>query len=112
MKTKKNKLINLLKNAVLFFSISLLLWNCEKEDFSLNDQPNTEINNGKSWFNKNHSSSLEKNNYYLESLDWNKISTLNDIYYIPFKNSSIFFEFKDKKNKVIKTRKITPYIIL
>lgn len=32
MKMKKNKFINLLKIGILFFGISLLLWNCEKED--------------------------------------------------------------------------------
>lgn len=32
MKTKKSKVINLLKFGILFLSISLLLWNCEKQD--------------------------------------------------------------------------------
>jgi hypothetical protein len=31
MKTKKNKVTNLLKTGILFFGISLLLWNCEQE---------------------------------------------------------------------------------
>lgn len=31
MKKNKNKFINLLKTGILFFGISLLLWNCEQE---------------------------------------------------------------------------------
>tara|TARA_B110001450_G_scaffold103304_1_gene97813 strand:+ start:436 stop:2022 length:1587 start_codon:yes stop_codon:yes gene_type:complete len=32
MKSKKNKLTNLLKTGILFFGISLLLWNCQTEN--------------------------------------------------------------------------------
>jgi hypothetical protein len=32
MKRKKNKLVNLLKTGILFFGVSVLLWNCEKEE--------------------------------------------------------------------------------
>ncbi len=32
MKKNKNKLTKLLKIGILFFGISLLLWNCEKEE--------------------------------------------------------------------------------
>jgi hypothetical protein len=32
MKSKKNKLTNLLKTGILLFGISLLLWNCENEE--------------------------------------------------------------------------------
>ena len=32
MKKKKNKLTNTLKIGILFFGVSLLLWNCEKEN--------------------------------------------------------------------------------
>ena len=38
MKMRKNKLINFLKTGILFFGISLLLWNCEKEEFLENPQ--------------------------------------------------------------------------
>ncbi|MDC1432189.1 hypothetical protein N8201_03795 [Polaribacter sp.] len=31
MKMNKNKLANLLKTGILFFGISLLLWNCDKD---------------------------------------------------------------------------------
>lgn len=44
MKKKKNKLIKLLKTGILFFGISLLLWNCEKDDFlPLEDKKNEKI---------------------------------------------------------------------
>lgn len=33
MKTEKNKLKNRLKIGILFLGISLLLWNCEKDEF-------------------------------------------------------------------------------
>jgi hypothetical protein len=35
MKSKKNKLTNLLKTGILFFGISLLLWNCENQNESI-----------------------------------------------------------------------------
>ena len=36
MKTRKNKLFNFLKFGILFFGITVLLWNCKKEDFESN----------------------------------------------------------------------------
>jgi len=36
MKMKKNKLAKLLKIGILFFGISLLLWNCEKDEIISN----------------------------------------------------------------------------
>jgi hypothetical protein len=38
MKTKKNKSTKLLKIGILFFGISLLLWNCEKDENSHDHQ--------------------------------------------------------------------------
>jgi hypothetical protein len=35
---KKNKLTNLLKSGILFFGISLLLWNCEKENIDIKQE--------------------------------------------------------------------------
>ena len=35
MKSKKNKLTNLLKTGILFFGISLFLWNCENQNESI-----------------------------------------------------------------------------
>lgn len=40
MKKNKNKLTKLLKIGILFFGISLLLWNCEKEDINLKTENN------------------------------------------------------------------------
>jgi hypothetical protein len=35
MKTKRKKLTNFLKLGILFFGISLLLWNCENQNESI-----------------------------------------------------------------------------
>jgi hypothetical protein len=43
MKNRKNKLINFLKTAVLFFGISILLWNCEKEEINFSEKKIIEI---------------------------------------------------------------------
>lgn len=40
MKTKKNKLTNFLKIGVFLFGISLLLWNCEKEEILIEQETN------------------------------------------------------------------------
>ena len=54
MKSKKNKLTNLLKTGILFFGISLLLWNCEKDnsnDFISENQSSISIEKIKTQFN-------------------------------------------------------------
>ena len=45
MRTRKNKLISLLKIGVLLFGISLLLVNCEKETTFLQEIHNSEKSN-------------------------------------------------------------------
>ena len=45
MKSKRNKLTNFLKLGILFFGISILLWNCEKETFIPSEEIIAETNN-------------------------------------------------------------------
>ena len=51
MKTKKNKLTNFLKIGILFFGISLLLWNCEKEEIISNPNQSNLLSKLQSKFN-------------------------------------------------------------
>jgi hypothetical protein len=54
MKSKKNKLTNLLKTGILLFGISLFLWNCQTEnsnDFTSENQPSISIEKIKTQFN-------------------------------------------------------------
>ncbi|WP_218597896.1 hypothetical protein [Polaribacter sp. NJDZ03] len=53
----KNKSINLFKLGILFFGISLLLWNCEKEENQL-VQENTVSEQLQKIFNQNDFSNL------------------------------------------------------
>ena len=66
MKSKKNKLTNLLKTGILFFGISLLLWNCEKnetlEELNLQESElkTVPIENSMSFFKTIHNNTLSK----------------------------------------------------
>ena len=54
MKSRKNKLTNLLKTGILLFGISLFLWNCQTEnsnDFTSENQPSISIEKIKTQFN-------------------------------------------------------------
>ncbi len=52
MRTKKNKFINLLKTGVLLLSISLFLWNCEKDELITENLVTTNPNDGLSEVSK------------------------------------------------------------
>ena len=83
MKTRKNKLINLLKTGILFFGILVLLWNCEKE---------------------NH---LEDNQIQLANINANKV----DIKNITIVNNFLKGKFKSKvqaKSSINSNAIITP----
>lgn len=71
MKTKKNKLIKLLKIGLLFFGISLLLWNCEQEKLIEEQQIENNINplftEIQNQFNKR---DFEKTIPYKYEVDW------------------------------------------
>lgn len=51
MKNKKNKITNLLKIGILFFGVSLLLWNCEKDEFTSNPNQSNLLSKLQSEFN-------------------------------------------------------------
>jgi hypothetical protein len=64
MKTKKNKLTNILKIGILFFGISLLLFNCEKDN-EINEFHNVSANN--------------KLDYTLEKIGYSELLTDQEI---------------------------------
>lgn len=64
MKTKKNKLTNILKIGILLFGISLLLFNCEK-DYEINEPFNVSVNN--------------KLDYTLEKIGYSELVTDQEI---------------------------------
>ncbi|PQJ74430.1 hypothetical protein [Polaribacter gangjinensis] len=51
MKNKKNKITNLLKIGILFFGVSLLLWNCEKDEFTSHPNQSNLLSKLQSEFN-------------------------------------------------------------
>ena len=71
MKTRKNKLTNFLKIGILFFGISLLLWNCEQENLVVDRQVENSIkplfNEFQNQFNKK---DFEKIIPYKYEVDW------------------------------------------
>jgi len=78
MKTRKNKVTNLFKIGILFFGISLLLWNCEQEQL-LEEQPLVEktvtplFNELQNQFNKK---DFEKTISYKYEVDWSNVTKL------------------------------------
>jgi hypothetical protein len=87
MKKKRN--VNFLKIGVLLFSISLLLWNCEKpEIFQMNELSVPSIENSKSAFLVNNKQ--PKSTGFISKIKWDKSSSIRwkeeiDVLHSPIK---------------------------
>ena len=87
MKNRKNKLTNFLKTGILFFGISLLLWNCEQEEISIETKHNPldymEFNKSSYQsipFQSNNNNTKNRSENNVDLMSW---ATKNEYYFNP-----------------------------
>lgn len=86
MKMKKKKLNKLLKLGILFFGISITLWNCEKEETEFQNQQiktvnDSEINEVKNLYFSNFARKTENSSNHVdfENISFENITNSNEL---------------------------------
>jgi hypothetical protein len=110
---KKQKITNYLKTGILLFGISLLLWNCEKENINVISEPQNSIEKIQQSFNKE---DFEKSIPYEFEVNWDlgdkhySEELKTDYYEFPIRYTSSLTphlnDFKKTKGNYYKSYKI------